>query len=411
MRSYSRRVLKRRWRRARVLIGRPGRIFAKAPVPFILAFRNLVHDKTRLAATLAGLTFAVVLVGVQLGLYLGVRKIITDMIDHTAAQVWIVPFGTQSIEDSFPLLGDHERQQALATPGVERVVPLVVSFADWDRPDGGITHVVVVGSDAEDGGLAPWNLHGGDWTEIKSYKGVGIDRSYLDELGVAGIGSRAGIDFGPQSHSLRVKALTEGIRSFTQAPYVFTTNSRAREFFGVPDDKSTFLLVKTAPQADVEQVRKDIAARLPDMEVLTTAEFRQRSIRHWLFRTGVGLALIFGTILGVVIGVVIEAQTLYSATLDHIKEFAVLRMLGSSARYVYRIIVAQASMISVAGFALGALCVALVAHMSQETALPMVVPPALFVAMLIVSLAIGAFSAVIAVLKVLRVDPASVLMR
>ena len=41
----------------------------------------------------------------------------------------------------------------------------------------------------------------------------------------------------------------------------------------------------------------------------------------------------------------------------------------------------------------------------------MVVPPALFVAMLIVSLAIGAFSAVIAVLKVLRVDPASVLMR
>ena len=117
MRSYSSRVLGRRCHRARVLIGRPGRIFARAPVPFILAFRNLVHDKTRLAATLAGLTFAVVLVGVQLGLYLGVRKIITDMIDHTAAQVWIVPFGTQSIEDSFPLLGDHERQQALATPG------------------------------------------------------------------------------------------------------------------------------------------------------------------------------------------------------------------------------------------------------------------------------------------------------
>jgi|JRHI01.1.fsa_nt_gi putative ABC transport system permease protein len=407
MRSYSRRVLGCK----RHLARNYRRVLTNAPVPFLLAFRNLVHDKTRLAATLAGLTFAVVLVGVQLGLYLGVRKIITDMIDHTAAQVWIVPFGTQSIEDSFPLLGDHERQQALATPGVERVMPLVVSFADWDRPDGGIAHVVVVGSDAEDGGLAPWNLHGGDWTEIKSYKGVGIDRTYLDELGVAGIGSRAGIDFGSQSHSLRVKALTEGIRSFTQAPYIFTTNSRAREFFGVPDDKSTFLLVKTDPQADVEQVRKDIAARLPDMEVLTTAEFRQRSIRHWLFRTGVGLALILGTILGVVIGVVIEAQTLYSATLDHIKEFAVLRMLGSSARYVYRIIVAQASMISVAGFALGALCVAVVDHLSQETALPMVVPPALFLAMLIVSLAIGAFSAVIAVLKVLRVDPASVLMR
>jgi putative ABC transport system permease protein len=380
-------------------------------MPFILAFRNLVHDKTRLAATLAGLTFAIVLVGVQLGLYLGVRKIITDMIDHSDAQLWIVPFGTQSIEDSFPLLGDHERHEALATPGVERVLPLVVSFADWDRPDGGITHVVVVGTDAEDGGLVPWNLSSGDWTDIKSLNGVGVDRSYLAELGVEGVGSHAGIEFGPNSHSLRVKALTEGIRSFTQAPYVFTTNDRAREFFGVPDDQSTFFLVKAAPQADLARIQREIAARLPDLEVLTRAEFRQRSIFHWLFRTGVGLALIFGTILGVVIGAVIVAQTLYSAALDHIKEFAVLRMLGSSAGYVYRIILAQASLISLAGFALGAICVALVARMSQQTALPMVVPPSLFLAMLIVSLAIGIFSTVIAVLKVLRVDPAAVLMR
>jgi putative ABC transport system permease protein len=380
-------------------------------MPFILAFRNLVHDKTRLAATLAGLTFAIVLVGVQLGLYLGVRKIITDMIDHSDAQLWIVPFGTQSIEDSFPLLGDHGRHEALATPGVERVLPLVVSFADWDRPDGGITHVVVVGTDAEDGGLVPWNLSSGDWTDIKSLNGVGVDRSYLAELGVEGVGSHAGIEFGPNSHSLRVKALTEGIRSFTQAPYVFTTNDRAREFFGVPDDQSTFFLVKAGPQADLARIQREIAARLPDLEVLTSAEFRQRSIFHWLFRTGVGLALIFGTILGVVIGAVIVAQTLYSAALDHIKEFAVLRMLGSSAGYVYRIILAQASLISLAGFALGAICVALVARMSQQTALPMVVPPSLFLAMLIVSLAIGIFSTVIAVLKVLRVDPAAVLMR
>ncbi len=378
---------------------------------FILAFRNLVHDKARLAATIAGLTFAVILIGVQLGLYLGVRKIITDMVDHTAAQLWIVPFGTQSIEESYPLLGDHERHEALATPGVERVMPLVVSFADWDRPDGGLTHVVVIGTDAEDGSLAPWSLRSGDWTDIKSFNGVAVDGTYLSELGVAGIGSRAGIEFGIESHSLRVKALTEGIRSFTQAPYVFTTNARAREFFGVPEDKSTFFLVKTAPQADIGGIQKRIAASLPDAEVLTKAAFRSRSISHWLFGTKVGISLIFGTILGVIIGMVIVAQTLYSATLDHVKEFAVLRMFGSSAGYLYRVILTQATLISLAGFALGALGVVLVHRWSQQTALPIVVPGSLFAAMLIVSLAIGAVSAITAVLKVLRVDPAIVLMR
>jgi putative ABC transport system permease protein len=381
-------------------------------MPLILAFRNLVHDKARLAATIAGLTFAVILIGVQLGLYLGVRKIITDMIDHTAAQLWIVPFGTQSIEESYPLLGEHERQEVLATPGVERVMPLVVSFSDWDRPDGGITHVVVIGTDAEEGGLAPWNLRSGDWTDIKSFNGVGIDRTYLSELGVEGVGSHAGIEFGPNSHSLRVKALTDGIRSFTQAPYVFTTNARAREFFGVPEHNSTFFLVKTAPHADVPRIQKEIAARLPDdAEVLTKAEFRKRSISHWLFGTKVGVALIFGTILGVIVGMAIEAQTLYSATLDHIKEFAILRMFGSSAAYVYRIILTQAALISVAGFALGTVCAMLVSRWSQETALPMVVPLQLCIAMLFGSLAIGAFSAIAAVVKVLRFDPAAVLIR
>jgi len=387
------------------------RTLADRHMPFILAFRNLVHDKIRLTATIAGLTFAVILIGVQLGLYLGVRKIVSAMIDHTNAELWIVPFAARSFEEAFAVLGEHERHQALATPGVKRVIPLVVFFGTWNRPDGGITHVVVVGCNAEDGGLAPWNLRSGDWTDIKSYNGVGVDQTYLDALGVAGIGSRASIEFGPNTHAVDVKALTEGIRSFTQAPFVFTTNARAREIFGIPEDKSTFFLVQVAPQADVARIQREIATRLPDVEVLTKAEFRQRSISHWLFGTRVGIALIFGTILGVIVGMAIEAQTLYSATLDHINEFAVLRMLGSSSSYLYRIILTQAALISVAGFALGTVCVVLISRWSQETALPMVVPLQLSIAMLIGSLAIGAFSAIAAVMKVLRIDPAAVLMR
>ncbi len=92
---------------------------------------------------------------------------------------------------------------------------------------------------------------------------VGLShRTYLAGRWIAGVGSHAGIDFGLQSHSLRVKALTDGIRSFTQAPYVFTTAERARKFFGVPQGNSTFLLVDTAPGTDLKRVQKQIAARL-----------------------------------------------------------------------------------------------------------------------------------------------------
>ena len=392
--------------------GTSGFIATLVSMPSILAFRNLVHDKIWLTATIAGLTFAVILVGVQLGIYFGVRKIISDVIDHTHAALWIVPFHARSFEEAYGVLGDDERHQALATPGVKSVTPLVVFFGTWNRPDRGITHVVVVGSDAEDGGLAPWKLRSGDWTDIKSLNGVAVDRSYLSALGVAGIGSRASVEFGISTRTVDVKALTEGIRSFTQAPYVFTTTARAREIFGIPEDKSTFFLVEVAPHADVAQIKQEITARLSlDAEILTKAEFRSRSISRWLYGTRVGIALIFGTTLGVIIGMVIEAQTLYSATLDHINEFAVLRMLGSSSGYLHRIILTQAALISLAGLALGMLCVLLVSCLSQHTALPMVIPRELVMATLIGSLAIGAVSAIAAVVKVLRIDPTVVLMR
>jgi putative ABC transport system permease protein len=391
---------------------RSGIVVTLLSMPFILAFRNLVHDKIRLTATIAGLTFAVILIGVQLGIYFGVRRIISDVIDHTHATLWIVPFHARSFEEAYGVLGEDERHQALAVPGVRSVVPIVVFFGTWNRPDRGITHVVVVGSDAEDGGLAPWNLRGGDWNDIKSLNGIAVDETYLSALGIAGIGSRASIDFGDSIRTVDVKALTEGIRSFTQAPYVFTTNARARQIFGIPEDKSTFFLVEVAPQANVSQVKKEISDRLSsNAEVLTQAEFRSRSIIRWLYGTRVGIALIFGTVLGVIVGMAIEAQTLYSATLDHINEFAVLRMLGSSSSYLHRIILTQAALISLAGFALGTACVLLVSRLSQHTALPMVIPPELIVATLIGSLVVGVVSAIAAVVRVLRIDPAAVLMR
>src|SRR5262249_17911265 len=149
-----------------------------------LAFRNLFHDRIRLAVTLVGILFAIVLVAVQLGLYLGASKMITDNIDHANADLWITVFGAKSFEDGGMLLTARERQQALATPGVKAVIPLVVRFAEWRKPEGGSSRVVIVGTDAEDGGLAPFNLIEGNWDDIKSPEGVAVDRTYFNHLGI-----------------------------------------------------------------------------------------------------------------------------------------------------------------------------------------------------------------------------------
>ena len=175
---------------------------------------------------------------------------------------------------------------------------------------------------------------------------VAIDQSYFERLGIAGMGATAEI----REQKVQVAAVTKGIRSFTTTPYVFTTLDRARGYTGIAPNKATYFLVRVAPGADVENVRSRLRANLSDVEVLTPAEFRDRSRAFWLFDTGAGAALFAGALLGVIVGTVIVAQTLYSSTKDHINEFATLRAIGSSGMYIHKVIIWQALLSAVIGF-------------------------------------------------------------
>lgn len=369
-----------------------------------LAFRNLFHDRVRLAVTLVGILFSIVLVAVQLGLYYGASRMITANIDHAKADLWITAFGAKSYEDGGLLLTARERHQALATPGVDKVIPLVVAFAEWRKPAGGSTRVVVVGADAEDEGLTPWALGEGTWEDIKAPEAVAVDKSYLKELGVEGVGDTAQAATG----RVRIGALTSGIRSFTQSPYVFTPLNRARALLGVEGDRATFFLVQLAPGADAASVRDDLRRRLDGAEVLTTEEFRDRSLKQWLFRTGAGVALIGGALLGILVGTVIVAQTLYSSTKDHLTEFATLRALGSSSGYIHQVILAQAGLSAVIGYVLGMAIAMMVVVASYSSPLPIVVTPGLAMALFVLTLGMCAISAISAIVKVTKIDPAMV---
>jgi putative ABC transport system permease protein len=371
-----------------------------------LAFRNLFHDRLRLIATIIGIVFSIVLVTVQMGLYLGFGRMVTTMIDNADADLWIMPQGTKCFEDP-ALLDERKRFRALAIDGVADASAVVIGFADWRTPAGTTTPVFVIGSDLKESGLHPWNLVEGQIEQLSIPSGVAIDQSYFDRLGVKGLGSTAEI----RQQKVRVAAVTSGIRSFTTTPYVFTTIERARQYAGIPSTKATYLLVQLAPRADIETTRRRLLANLNDVEVLTKAEFRERSRFFWLFDTGAGMALFAGALLGIIVGTVIVAQTLYSSTKDHLSEFATLRAIGSSGRYIYAVIIWQAMISAIVGFCLAALIGGAIVLLTQDSALPIMMTPFLVGVLFALTVAMCVASAIAAIMQVMRVDPAIVFSR
>jgi putative ABC transport system permease protein len=372
---------------------------------FTLARRNLFHDRLRFVATLVGIVFSVVLVMIQMGLFLGFGRMVTTMIDQAQADLWVLPKGAKCFEDP-SMLDVKLRDKVASVEGIASVAPLTIGFSDWRLSSGEMTPVFIVGTDLRDG-LQPWNVVEGNVQALSQSGAVAVDRSYFDRLGAIGIGSTAEI----RGRRVKVVALTDGIRSFTTTPYVFVDQKNVRLYTGTFPDRASSLIVRLKPDADRNKVMQSVRAEVGDAEVLTTGEFRSRSRSYWLFGTGAGAALFAGALLGVIVGTVIVAQTLYSSTKDHLSEFATLRAMGSSNNYIYSVIIYQALLNAVIGFIIAAGIGYVVVEMTAKSALPIVITPWLVAVLLVLTTVMCVASGIVAIFRVVRIDPATVFMR
>ena len=293
----------------------------------------------------------------------------------------------------------------------------MVGFVAWRRPAGGTTAALLVGSDTNTNTSAALghrrraasaiSPRPPPWRSIEP-----TSRSSASRASATAPRSTA--------TAVTITTVTDGIRSFTTLPYVFTTLAMARTLLGTSPDLSSYAVVKVAPGNDIEEVRKALTTRLapsspgqaPDAEILTHHEFRKRSLNRWLFETGAGAALITGAALGLIVGVVIVAQTLYSSTKDHLNEFATLRALGASAGYIIKVILMQAVLSAIIGYILGIVLSLVVIWASRnDPSLLIIMTPNLAALLFVLTVGMCVFAAVCAIFKVIRIDPAVVFSR
>ena len=368
-----------------------------------LAQRNLFHDKVRLTVTLTGIVFSVVLIVVQLGLFIGFTTATSNLIDHSGADLWItsknVPYVEQGVAFS-----ERKLNQVRTIPGVTDAQKIIAHWTQWKRHDGGEESVQIVGINVDDPLERPWNLVEGRVEDLKSPDAVILDELYKQKLGV----TRVGEVFEIGGYRARVVGFTRGIRSFTTSPYVFTSFKNAQDYTRLREDQTLFILVKVGPGADVQQVRRDLLNRVKDVEVFTTGEFSHMTTFYWMFTTGAGVAVLIAAVLGLVVGFVVVAQTIYATTVDHIREFGTLKAMGAPNSYVYKVIMKQAAIAAVIGYVLGMFVSMFVVHASQKGGAAILMPTPMAIGMFFLTLAMCTGAALVSINKVTRIDPAMV---
>ncbi len=239
---------------------------------------------------------------------------------------------------------------------------------------------------------------------MKQPHAVMVDEIYKQKLGV----QRVGEWFEIRDHRVKVVGFTRGIRAFTTAPYVFTTFKNAQDFTAMDASETNYVLVKAAHNADLRTLQAELQRRLPDNDVYLTEEFAAKTRNYWMFTTGAGISVLMAAALGLVVGIVVVTQTIYATTMDHIREFGTLKAMGAPNGYVYRVIVTQATVAAVMGYALALAVSLFVIAGGSHSGAPIQVSWQLMVLMFFVTVAMCIAAAIVSIRKVMGLDPAMV---
>jgi putative ABC transport system permease protein len=375
----------------------------QSSVAFRLAWRNITRDRIRLIIAVIGVAFAVLLMTVQLGLLIGFAITSSSLVDRAQADLWIVPRGAKDVDQAGNMF-ERQKYRALGVAGVDSVQSLIVRFTDWKRPDGGTESVIVVGIDPVRPALQPWNFVEGSVDDLRIADGVVIDELYSQKLGVSKVGETVEI----MGRRARVVGITSQIRTFTQSPYVFSSLKNARAWTSLPDERTTYLLVRAEPGANLSSLRNTLQAAVPASDVWTAREFSWRTRFYWLVTTGMGASLLIAAVLGVIVGLVIVSQTLYSATMERLQEYATIRAMGATNRYLQAIVLRQSLVSGTLGYVIGTGTAVLIAWLSRESSATLMLSYPLIVILGVVTLTMCVGASLISIRKVLRVDTASV---
>ncbi|MGZ3319155.1 MAG: ABC transporter permease, partial [Isosphaeraceae bacterium] len=249
----------------------------------------------------------------------------------------------------------------------------------------------------------PWRLQEGSVQALKAGPGIIVDRSAFPKLGRLQIGDAVEID----ETKVKVVGISDGIQGFTTAPYVFTSFRTAQAINPRLRERTVFIVARLAPGYDVEKVASRLR-EIRDIDVYTRAQYSLKTRLYWTWETGIGVGFGLTALMGIIVGMVIVGQTIYSATVEHLREFGTLKAIGASNRYVYGIILKQALINAVIGYGVGLGITLLVVRGYAATGLAMVLPVTLVVAILGVTIAMCLTASVVSVRKVLQIDPLTV---
>ena len=377
-----------------------------------LAWSQLVFEKRRLLAAIAGICFAVVLMLMQLGIRDALFKSCTLHYSHFNADLVMIGQQHESLlaTKAFPR---RRLWQTLAFQGVESVLPVYASLGTWKNPQTlKQRSILVMGFEPSS---CVFNVAGieSNLKKLDLPDVVLFDAASRPEFGAIKEAYRAGVPVRTElmDHRVEVGGLfTLGTSFGIDGTVVCNSWTFLRIFPSRRPGVINFGLIQLKPGADAGEVLSRINKTLPsDVRVLSRAELVQKEQAYWAQNTPIGFVITMTMIIGLVVGSVILYQILYTDINEHLKEFATLKAIGYTNAELSLVVLVQAFMLAMLAYPLAwAVSAVLYGLTHQATLLPIAMTAGRTLQIFLLTALMCSVSGLLAMQRLRAADPAEV---
>jgi putative ABC transport system permease protein len=378
-----------------------------------LAWHNLLHNKVKTGTAIAGVVFAIVLMFMQLGFLEAVKVSATLIYDELDFDICLRSKDYLNLADA-RTFSRQRLTQATTVPGVERIAPLTVARNAWRNPQNGQRLAVLcLGVEPQDPIFLSAEIQGRVREFLVHPNSLLIDTKTRREYG-----PRDGQQFGPADQGAAVElndttvyiagVYTCGAGLSSGAAAIMTERGLQQITPGLSPDQVSLGLIKVASDADVEEVAGELREGFyGDVDVLTRPELLHDELRFWVYDTNYGLIFQLGVAVSLIVGTAIVYQVLVSDVASLLPEYATLKAMGYSNRYLATVILQQALALALLGFIFGViLSLGLYAVTTIGAQIPIRMTARNLILVFGLAVAMCTCSGVAALRKAFKVDPA-----
>lgn len=359
----------------------------------LLAYRNLLVQKSRFLLAVSGIACAIVLVLVLMGLYAGWREDMSTYLRHVRADVWVGQKGASDLFQTLSLLPAAGENLFYDAEEVENVVSFIGRLVTCEV-HGRIRHTFIVG--VNDNQSGPVSLVAG--RHVANDGEIVVDSVFARQEHI-----RLGDTLLVAGKPLQVVGIARGGNCFLYQ-YAFVTLTQARQLLGLDGLVNYFLV-----QLDATVSRQQAITRIEQTSPLVSAYTKEQFIANNLSLTGDNFLPILHMleVIGALIGAAVVGLTVYTLTVERSSEYGVLKAIGAPDGALYHVVACQALICGLSGWLLAMpgswLAVTLVQHFVPQFPASWRFQQMLFT--LLCTVGMSLFAALIPARRIARIDP------